>query len=483
MTFDFEKLLSDENIESTAAALKADFGLYVPFMHKLLTGLDFDYLPFHARICKALEDIVFGRNKKKNLIISMSPRSGKSVLMQYFVSWAYTHNPKSNFIFTSYQESVCDRTSDDILAIMRSAPWQRLFKVPLSKTTVSKALWETAVKGGFRSAPIESALTAFGAGCHGDEFGGAVIMDDTLNPLFYNSEVKKKIVIDAYETVFSKRLNNPMRTPIIVIMQRVAVDDLVGYLTGKYKEDYEVIKVPSLDDTVDPPKSFWEKKFPASMLIREKQTNPAVFAAQRQQEPVLYGGNMFKLEWFKYYHFDIFRKYVSLFISSDTAFRDNELADYTAIGLWGRDTGNRLHLLDLLHGKIPSEQLEDKLVGFYNYWNRRVGAQGQKLKISRIWIEDAASGMRLISDLRRRGGLPICAYKNRGRNKMMRISDMKPLIESGSILLPENERHSVSQKVLSELLLLTEDGKAKHDDIADMMAQAADVAYNRRGGF
>ena len=66
---------------------------------------------------------------------------------------------------------------------------------------------------------------------------------------------------------------------------------------------------------------------------------------------------------------------------------------------------------------------------------------------------------------------------------MMRIMDMKPMIESGNILFPENASHRVSQAVMKELLLLTEDGKAKHDDIADMIAQASEVAYNRRGGF
>ena len=628
MKIDFEKLLDPANIESTATALRSDFSLYLIFFFRLLYGTDFTFLPFHKKICEALESYVFGTNKKKNLVISMSPRSGKSVIMQFFITWGFIHNPKSNFIFTSYQEQVCNRTSDDILAIMRHPIWQKMFGVKLSSTTQAKELWETAAKGGFRSAPIESAITSFGCfdydtlvecengfekigklvedkpsglkvwgmkesgervlsevvdyvyneedkylrieieggevieattdhifytseglkrgyelrvgellssnlgsnscndripfkmgyrriksivnihnkpsyclsvkninnffithskilvhncGVHGDEWGGCVVIDDALNPLFFNSEIKKRIVKESYETVFSKRLNNPTKTPIIIIMQRVAVDDLVGYVLDKYGNDFEVIKVPALDDTVNPPRSFWESKFPVDMLLKEQLANPAVFAAQRQQEPVLYNGNMFKAEWFKFYHYMPGTQYREVFMASDTAFRSSETADNTAIGLWGRtmDT-NRLHLIDLLYGKISSEELVRKFMTFYRTWNGRVG---NHQRITSVWIEDAASGMRLIEDLKRIGGIPVRRFKPRGRDKMMRIMDMKPMIESGNILFPENASHRVSQAVMKELLLLTEDGKAKHDDIADMIAQASEVAYNRRGGF
>ena len=628
MKIDFEKLLDPANIQSTATALRSDFSLYLIFFFRLLYGTDFTFLPFHKKICEALESYVFGTNKKKNLVISMSPRSGKSVIMQFFITWGFIHNPKSNFIFTSYQEQVCNRTSDDILAIMRHPVWQKMFGVKLSSTTQAKELWETAAKGGFRSAPIESAITSFGCfdydtlvecengfekigklvedkpsglkvwgmkesgervlsevvdyvynkedkylrieieggevieattdhifytseglkrgyelqvgellssnlgsnscndripfkmgyrriksivnihnkpsyclsvknvnnffithskilvhncGVHGDEWGGCVVIDDALNPLFFNSETKKRIVKESYETVFSKRLNNPTKTPIIIIMQRVAVDDLVGYVLEKYRNDFEVIKVPALDDTVNPPRSFWESQFPVEMLLKEQLANPAVFAAQRQQEPVLYNGNMFKAEWFKFYHYVPGTQYREVFMASDTAFRSSETADNTAIGLWGRtmDT-NRLHLIDLLYGKISSEELVRKFMTFYRTWNGRVG---NRQRITSVWIEDAASGMRLIEDLRRLGGIPVRRFKPRGRDKMMRVMDMKPMIESGNILFPENASHRVSQLVMKELLLLTEDGKAKHDDIADMIAQAAEVAYNRRGGF
>lgn len=630
MKIDFEKLLDPANIESTATALRSDFSLYLIFFFRLLYGTDFTFLPFHKKICEALESYVFGTNKKKNLVISMSPRSGKSVIMQFFITWGFIHNPKSNFIFTSYQEQVCNRTSDDILAIMRHPVWQKMFGVKLSSTTQAKELWETAAKGGFRSAPIESAITSFGCfdydtlvecengfekigklvedkpsglkvwgmkesgervlsevvdyvynkedkylrieieggevieattdhifytseglkrgyelrvgellssnlgsdtsssgnkipfkmgyrriksivnihnkpsyclsvknvnnffithskilvhncGVHGDEWGGCVVIDDALNPLFFNSEIKKRIVKESYETVFSKRLNNPTKTPIIIIMQRVAVDDLVGYVLDKYGNEFEVIKVPALDDTVNPPRSFWESKFPVEMLLKEQLANPSVFAAQRQQEPVLYNGNMFKAEWFKFYHYVPGTQYREVFMASDTAFRSSETADNTAIGLWGRtmDT-NRLHLIDLLYGKISSEELVRKFMTFYRTWNGRVG---NKQRITSVWIEDAASGMRLIEDLKRIGGIPVRRFKPRGRDKMMRIMDMKPMIESGNILFPENASHRVSQAVMKELLLLTEDGKAKHDDIADMIAQASEVAYNRRGGF
>ena len=96
----------------------------------------------------------------------------------------------------------------------------------------------------------------------GDRFGGAFIIDDPLNAKFFNSEVEKKRVEENYQAVIKKRLNNPAKTPIVLIMQRLAVDDLVGYIEANEADDWKIIRVPALNEDVNPPKSNWEWKSP-----------------------------------------------------------------------------------------------------------------------------------------------------------------------------------------------------------------------------
>ena len=78
-----ERIVQSFMNEPNAAlqVLGSSFEQFVRFFHWYMYHQDFVFLPFHLEIIHKLEDIAFGRNKKRNLMITLPPRCGTSSLM------------------------------------------------------------------------------------------------------------------------------------------------------------------------------------------------------------------------------------------------------------------------------------------------------------------------------------------------------------------------------------------------------------------
>ena len=132
------------------------------------------------------------------------------------------------------------------------------------------------------------------SGVSGDEFGGALIVDDALKASNVKSQAEMQNAIDYYNNTLKSRLNNQRKTPIIVIMQRLALEDLTGYLLENEPDDWDIIKLQGLNE--DTGEALWEEKYPADELLKLKKINPFVYYGQYQQEPIVIGGSVIKTE-------------------------------------------------------------------------------------------------------------------------------------------------------------------------------------------
>ena len=89
-----------------SAILKSSFKAFHTFFMWHIYRIDWEWRPFHDEIVNKIEDFVFGRNKKKNLVINIPPRFGKTKLMESFEAWSFLLNPYSNVIHTSYSDTL-----------------------------------------------------------------------------------------------------------------------------------------------------------------------------------------------------------------------------------------------------------------------------------------------------------------------------------------------------------------------------------------
>jgi predicted phage terminase large subunit-like protein len=310
------------------------------------------------------------------------------------------------------------------------------------------------------------AITGLDAGNPNVEgFGGALIIDDPVDAGNIKYIRTREECIDYYITKLETR-RRTINTPTILIMQRLHKEDLSGYVKSIDSENWDFVTVKALNDNNE---SFWQERYPVKDLVKMQEVNAYKFYSQYQQKPTTAGGQVIKGEWFKYYPNINQIKFKRLFMTGDTAQKVQEHNDYTVFMAWGVDNAN-LYLLDLVRGKWEAPELLEKSKFFWSKW--KAGLNGKLF--SAMYIEDKASGTGLIQTLRKETKIPIIALQ-REKDKLTRIEDVLPVLESGRVYLPINNLHGFNSIIIEECESFARDMTHKHDDIVDNISDACNI--------
>ena len=411
--------------------------------------------------------------KTNRLIINLPPRSLKSHCASIaFPAWILGHNPSAQIICASYAQDLSDKLAYDCRTLMTSSFYKSLFSTRLSSSR--PAVHElTTTKSGFRMATsVGGVLTGRG--------GDILIIDDPLKPDEAISEVARKRVNEWYDHTLLSRLNNKNDGCIIVIMQRLHQDDLVGHLLEK--EEFTMVRFMaiaeedetySVDSHIGPARIHYRKQGEAlhperedlaTLQKLESSLGSYNFAGQYQQSPAPLGGGMIKQEWFKTYtDQNCPQAFDYIFQSWDTANKVTDLSDYSVCTTWGKK-GKYLYLLDVLRRKMDYPTLKRAVVDQIQYLDARF-----------VIIEDKASGTQLIQELRHEGIYNAQAYQpGQNQDKVMRMFSNCNLIENGLVYLPEQAGWRT--EYVKELTVFP---NGKYDDQVDSTSQALDWIKRR----
>ena len=426
--------------------------------------------------CIEVEDGIYLVGKK------LKPTHNSSVCQMYG-AWSYMLNPHSNCIYTSYSDDLTSAFSKDIRSIVESEAFRALTGIKLNKAKSGADYWATTVGGGFRAASMGGSITGFGAGVSGEDFGGCMIIDDPNKASSVKSQAELQNTIDYYNNTLKSRLNNQSRTPIILIMQRLALEDLTGYLLENESEDWDIIKLQGVNE--DTGEALWEEKYPAKELLKLKKVNPFVYYGQYQQEPIVIGGSVIKTEWFRYYNTKEEYDYQYTFVTSDTAQKKGEANDFTVFSFWGKTFDNRLHLLDMVRGKFDADELRQQVKLCWDKWS------SFRTQPYAFYMEDKSSGIGVLQELRKTYPLPLlpvvrAKHKNDdgvtvASDKFSRCMTAAPYLANGWVYLPNDEKDDITGQVLAECAAFKADLKHKHDDICDTLFDAVDIAFGAGG--
>jgi predicted phage terminase large subunit-like protein len=418
----------------------------------------------YITICKALVRVMKGEVKR--LIINVPPRYGKTELVIHFIAWALAQFEDSNFLYVSYSLGLAKKQTKTIRQIVSMSEFRDIFKIALSDETSAQGNFETAKGGTVYAAGADGEITGRGAGIKGSSrFGGCIVIDDIHKPSEVNSDTIRQSVNEWYFNTLQSRLNDPEKTPIIFIGQRLHEDDLSGNLINS--GEWETIIIPALDATGNPLHPSMHSK---EMLVNMQETQPYVFSSQYQQDPLPAGGGIFKKEWF--YQMEDEPEILATFITADTAETDKSYNDATVFSFFGiykikqdqYETGLMgLHWLDCVELRIEPKDLESEFVSFYNNCMR------YKVKPRVVAIEKKSTGVTLLSVLKGIRGIQVIDIertKSTG-NKTTRFLDIQPFIASKQISLPKEARHT--NKVIEHMRKITANNSHRHDDIADTL--------------
>jgi predicted phage terminase large subunit-like protein len=417
-------------------------------------------------IAEALEQCRVGRLQR--LIINVPPRSLKSHMASIaFPAYLLGHNPSAQIICASYAQDLADKLAGDSRSLMMSEWYRDLF--PATRMAARRPALNdfTTTEKGFRlSTSVGGILTGRG--------GDFIIIDDPLKPDEALSETQRKTVNDWYDHTLLSRLNDKRTGCIILIMQRLHEDDLVGHVLQQ--GGWKLLKFPAIaeQDEGYSVHTLWGKRAfarregealhpqrePLDVLaqIREIQ-GEYTFTGQYQQAPSPLGGGMIKADWFKVYKPEELPKEFSLvFQSWDTANKTAELNDYSACTTWGI-LKDHLYLLHVFRQRLDYPNLK-----------RAMKQHAETYKVNNIVIEDRSSGTQLIQELRASGVHGTTCYEPK-MDKIMRMHSASSTIENGFVHIPV--RADWLAEYLHEMAVFP---NGKHDDQVDSTSQALDWA-------
>jgi len=457
-----QRLLLDATLRSDLAAFVEKVFACVAPGHGFVPNWHID------AICHGLAQVAAGRIKR--LMITMPPRYLKSICASVALpTWLLGRDPTRRIICASYAQGLAVKHANDCRTVMNSDWYQRIFpatKIDPAKNSEDEFI--TTARGFRLATSVGGVLLGRGGNC--------LIVDDPIKPTDAMSVAKREAVIEWYRNTLSTRLDNKLIDAIVVIMQRLHVDDLIGYLLEQEgwthlnlaaiaETDERIAIGPAQYHTRRIGEALHPEREPLDLLARiRSEIGSATFAAQYQQTPVPDGGHMINWDWFKWYDGPAALPFEETVISWDTAMKQTELADYSVATVWGRFC-DFYYLLDVVRLKLNYPDLRRKVIEMYHLWNK-----------STLLIEDAGSGTSLLQDLHAER-IPAIAIRPE-HDKVVRMAAQSAKIEGGAVFLPR--RAPWLDDLRSEILAFPH---GTHDDQVDSISQALSYLSRPRLGL
>lgn len=441
-----------------AALLRRDLNSFIMKVFGTVDGRPF--LPnWHIELLADRLTRVY-RGEIKRLIICLPPRNLKSLAASVaFPAWVLGHNAAARIVCASYGNDLSSKLARDCRKVM-SAPWYlRTFDTRLDPDKSAAAEFETT-KGGYRlSTSVGGTLTGRGA--------SIIIIDDPIKPPEALSDVRRDGVNEWFDSTVLSRLDNKRNDAIVIVMQRVHVDDLVAHVQEKGR--WEVLSLPAIADvnetfTLLDGRTVGRKI--GALLHPEREPMATLnewragmgtfnFNTQYLQKPVPAAGNMIKRKWFRYYDVPPTWTQGDRIIQSwDVAITSGDRSDWSVCTTWLQRKKD-FYLLDVFRKRLAFPDLK-----------RAVVQQAEKYHRPFVLIEEVSIGTGLIQQLKAEGKVYVIGIRPEG-SKADRMSANSPVIEAGSLLLPRSAPWL--DVYLSELLAFP---SSKNDDQVDSTSQA-----------
>jgi predicted phage terminase large subunit-like protein len=413
------------------------------------------------------------QRKLRRLILNVPPRTAKSTIATIcFPCWTWLTEPSHAFLCASYSNSLSTDHSVARRNLILSPWYQELWgdRFSLSDDRNLTTQFSNDHMG-------QMIATSTGSGAEG-RGGDTAILDDPMSSQQSLSDVERLAANRWVNNTLKQRLNNPATASIIVIMQRLHELDTTGFVTSEEPGTWKQLTIPleaeKDEEWVFPISGKTHRRKKGDILqsdrftpevVLEKQRNRMVFAGQYQQRPAPLEGNLIKRDEVRYYgginpltalkDEALPDRFDRMAISVDCAFKDTETCDYVAIGVIGVK-GRRRYLLNVVNEHLDAGATELEI-------RRQRAAYPQ---VTAVLVEDKANGPAVVQRLKQ--NMPGVIEINPQGGKVARMYAAAPEWQAGDWYVARNA--AWTEPFINQI---TQFPTAAHDDMADMMTQAA----------
>jgi predicted phage terminase large subunit-like protein len=389
-------------------------------------------------IADHLQALARGGIPSNRLLINVPPGASKSTLVGIMYPawlWGPGGQPWHRYIGVAHEQGLAVRDNRLTRELVSSEWYQRLWPITFKSDQNEKLYFENDRRG-FRQASSISGIT----GRRGHTIG----IDDPHTPEKAHSQADRERALRIMSETIPLRLNNPQTSAIVVVMQRLHERDVSGFLLSEGL-GYEHLLIPMEFEPerrvhtcigwTDPRQNagdlMFPERFPQSVIDRDRKAlGSYAYAGQMQQRPAPAGGGILRDEWWRYWSALPPLQYRMIF--ADTAQKTKEASDYSVFQCWGYTATKQAVLIDQVRGKWEAPEL---LTHARAFWSKHRAVTGCG-SLRAMKVEDKVSGTGLIQTLQREG-IPVTGIQ-RAVDKMTRVMDTAPYVESGNVLLPKD---------------------------------------------
>lgn len=463
-------------------------------------------------LCDHLTGVTMGHIPR--LLINFPPRCGKSnVASICWPAWVWARKEKSfwsgpgvRFLCGSYNHDLSLQLSNKGRRLLASPWFQNNWSrhVVLRADQNAKSQYDTTDGGSRIATSVGGSLIGIG--------GDVLLVDDPHNTEAVESEAERETVLNWWRELSSTRLNDPNRSAIVVIMQRLHQEDVSGViLNGPDARDWTHLMLPmqydtgrhcvtvlKYDEEGNPEESWedprseegellWPERYGLEKVkLLSSKLGPYMASGRLQQSPQPKGGGIIKREWWQLWESSDgkFPAMEYVVASADTAFTEKEENDptgFVVVGVW-RDANKfaKVMLMNAwrkrleLHGrevpKIPDETQAAYEKRAMPEWGlcEWVSRDCRKFRVDKLLVENKASGIDVANEIRRLYSNEDWSVvtQNPEGDKVARAYAQQSIFSNGLIYAPDREW---AELVIAETEVFN---KGRYKDLTDALTQA-----------
>lgn len=420
-------------------------------------------------ICAHLEAITHGRflalGVENRLLINVPPGTMKSLIVSVFWpawEWGPCRLAGLRYLTTSYKEDFVKRDARRMRDLVSSA-WYRALWPHIALSRSGEISFANTATGSREGMPFAS-LTA--------GRGDRVIIDDPHSTETAESETERERTLRIFRESVTTRLNDPARSAIVVIMQRLHERDVsgeilrlgLGYVHLMLPMEFEpdrACRTPIFADprTVDGELLFPER-FPQAVVERDKIPLGAyAVAGQFQQRPAPREGGLFDRAGFGIVDaLPPIEKWVRAWDFAGTKKRPGADPDWTVGVKMGRGADKRFYIADVVRVRETPGKVRQRLINTASQDGAAVGI--------RIPKDAGQAGIAQVEDyVTALAGFIVSAVAPTG-SKEVRAKPLSSQVEVGNVTLM---RGAWNDAFLDEVGMFP---AGSHDDQVDAAADA-----------
>lgn len=463
-------------------AAPKDFDSYLIYLEWNRKPEERFYLP--RRRCllplvSVLQDLV--DDKLDELFLSQPPRTGKTSLLMFFVTWIIGRDSERSNLYSAYSDTITSAFYSGVLEVLNDPTtylWHDIF--PKSKIVSTNSKNETINidrNKRYASLTCRSLYGTLNGSCDAD---GMLISDDLLSGI--EEALNKDRMITAWGKVDNNLLSRAKGSAkILWCGTRWSMTDPIGLRidtvmnNDKFKNRrVKIVNIPALNENDESNfdymygVGFSTEVYHQRRASFERNNDMASWLAQYMGEPIERDGAVFSPDDFRYYNGilpdgDPDR----VFTAVDPAWGGGDFVAAPIICKYGND----LYVTDVVYDN-SDKRVTQRLVADKVVEHNVAAVQVEATKTT----EEYANGIEaILSEYGRKVNLTTKTATQTKGGKQQRIFDKAPDIRERMIFLENGKRSKAYQLFMQNVFSFKMVGKNKNDDAPDSLCMAIEM--------